>query len=113
MGYKIGFVLSLLLLVELFILAADVFSAQIIYTNLDAASLVAGNAISQSGGITEEVVRYIEETTGGYIVNITTGTPRFGDIYEYKVARSYQPMTAFGEEREISVIRGVVIGYYN
>ena len=30
MGYKVGFVLSLLLVVELFVLAGDIFSAQTI-----------------------------------------------------------------------------------
>lgn len=113
MSYKLGFILSLLFVVELFLLAGDLFTGQMVYTNLDAASVVAGNVISSKGGITEEVRQYIEETTGGYIVAITQGTPRFGDIFEYKVAKSINPMIVFSEAREISVIRGVVIGYYN
>ena len=39
MASKVGFILSLLLVIELFVLAGDVFTAQIIYTNLDAMSI--------------------------------------------------------------------------
>lgn len=113
MSYKLGFILSLLFVVELFLLAGDLFTGQMIYTNLDAASVVVGSVISSKGGITEEVVNYIEDTTGGYIVSITSDTPKFGDIFTYKVAKSFKPSNIFGEETEIAVIRGVVIGYYN
>ena len=59
MGSKVGFLLSLLLVVELFVLAGDVFSAQIIYTNLDAVSITAGNVISTKGEITDELRNYV------------------------------------------------------
>mgnify|MGYP003292148147 CR=1 FL=1 len=67
MAYKVGFLLSLLLVVELFILAADVFSSQVIYTNLDAVSITAGNIISSKGGITDEVRTFVRNNTGGEI----------------------------------------------
>lgn len=113
MSYKLGFILSLFFIVELFLLACDLFTCQMVYTNLDAASVVAGNVISSKGGITEEVVKYIEDTTGGYIVGLTEEAPRFGDIYEFKVAKEVNTFTVFGQAREIAVVRGVVIGYYN
>lgn len=113
MSYKLGFILSLVFVVELFLLASDLFSSQMIYTNLDAASVVVGNVISSKGGITEEVVSYIEDTTGGYIVSITETTPKFGDIFTYKVAKNFKPSNIFGKQYEIAVVRGVVIGYYN
>ena len=59
MGYKVGFILSLLLVVELFVLAGDILTAQIIYTNLDAVSITAGNIISTKGEITEELKTYV------------------------------------------------------
>ena len=113
MSYKLGFILSLLFVVELFLLAGDLFTSQIIYTNLDAASVIAGNVISSKGGITSEVVRYVEETTGGAIEAMSNETPRFGDVYEFKLSKSYKPLSGFGHVRTVSVVRGVVIGYYN
>lgn len=113
MSYKLGFVLSLIFILELFLLACDLFSGQILYTNLDAASVVAGNVISSKGGITSEVVRYVEDTTGAEIEAVSTETPRFGDVYTYRIFKSYKPLTGFGNVRTVSVTRGVVIGYYN
>lgn len=113
MGYKIGFILSLLLVVELFILAGDIFSVQIIYTNLDAVSLTAGNIISSKGGITDELRSYVLNTTGGEIEALDDSAPLFGSVYTFKISKKYSSLNSFGGEKEISVVRSVVIGYYN
>lgn len=113
MGYKIGFLLSLLLLAELFILAGDIFSAQVIYTNLDAVSITAGNIISSKGSITDEVRAFVLEQTGGEITAVGDEAPLFGSVYTFKISKNYKPMSKFNKEYEISVVRSVVIGYYN
>ena len=113
MGYKVGFVLSLLLVVELFILAADIFSAQTIYTNLDAVSVTAGNIISSKGEITDDLRQYVRDQTGGDITAVGDETPMFGSIYTFKISREFDPISRFTRASEISVVRSVVIGYYN
>ena len=113
MGYKVGFILSLLLVIELFILAGDIFSAQIIYTNLDAVSITAGNVISTKGGITDELRNYVRSETGGEITSVGDDSSLFGSIYTFKISREYDPMNSFTPKTEIAVVRSVVIGYYN
>ena len=113
MGYKVGFVLSLLLVVELFVLAGDIFSAQTIYTNLDAISVTAGNLISSKGEITDDLRQYVKDQTGGDITAVGDETPMFGSIYTFKISREFVPMSRFTSTSEISVVRSVVIGYYN
>ena len=113
MGYKVGFILSLLLVVELFVLAGDVFTAQIIYTNLDAVSITAGNIISTKGEITEELKTYVRNETGGEISAIGDETPLFGSVYTFRISREYKPMNGFTKQSEIAVVRSVIIGYYN
>ena len=113
MGYKLGFILSLLLVVELFILAGDVFCSQVIYTNLDACSITAGNIISSKGGITEEVRTFVYDNTGGNIYSVGDEAPLFGSVYTFKIVKNYKPMNFFTNEREICVVRSVIIGYYN
>lgn len=113
MGYKLSFILSLLLVVELFILAGDIFSSQIIYTNLDAASITAGNMISSKGGITDDVISFVKNNTGGEIAAVGDDSPLFGSIYTFKISKSYQSLNFFSGESEISVVRSVIIGYYN
>ena len=113
MGYKIGFVLSLLLVVELFVLAGDIFSAQIIYTNLDAVSITAGNIISTKGEITDDLKNYVRNETGGEITAIGNEAPMFGSVYTFKITKEFDPMNRFTSKTEIAVTRSVVIGYYN
>ena len=113
MASKIGFILSLLLVVELFILAGDVFTAQIIYTNLDAVSITAGNVISSKGEITNDLKNYVREQTGGEISAVGDEAPLFGSIYTFKITREFYPMNKFTSQTQISVVRSVVIGYYN
>ena len=113
MGYKVGFLLSLLLVIQLFVLAGDIFTAQITYTNLDAVSITAGNVISSKGLITDELKSYVKEQTGGEIEAVGDETPMFGSIFTFKVSREYCPMNKFITQNEISVVRSVVIGYYN
>ena len=113
MAYKVGFILSLLLVIELFVLAGDVFSAQIIYTNLDAVSVTAGDVISSKGGITEELKTYVRNETGGEISAVGDDTPLIGSVYTFKISKEFSPMNKFSSKTEIAVVRSVVIGYYN
>ena len=113
MGYKVGFLLSLLLVVELFVLAGDILSAQIIYTNLDAVSITAGHIISTKGEITQELRNYVRNETGGEISAIGDETTLFGSVYTFQIAKPYKPMNGFTKQTQIVVVRSVVIGYYN
>ena len=113
MASKVGFILSLLLVIELFILAGDIFTAQIIYTNLDAISVTAGNVISSKGEITDELKNYVRSQTGGEITAVGDEAPLFGSVYTFKISKEFSPMNRFTCKTEIAVIRSVVIGYYN
>ncbi len=113
MASKIGFILSLLLVVELFVLAGDVFTAQIIYTNLDAVSITAGNIISTKGEITDELKNYVRSETGGEISPVGNESPMFGSVYTFRITKEFNPMNRFTSKTEIAVTRSVVIGYYN
>ena len=113
MASKVGFILSLLLVIELFVLAGDIFSAQIIYTNLDAVSITAGNIISTKGEITDEIKNYVRNETGGEITAVGNDTPLFGSDFTFRITKEFNPMNRFTGKTEISVVRSVVIGYYN
>ena len=113
MSYKIGLILSMLFLAQLFVLTGDLISVQIIYTNLDAVSVVAGNLISSRGGLDEEIVNLVYEQSGGQIMAVGDETPMFGAVYTYKIVREFTPWVMSSEPMEICVTRSVVIGYYS
>jgi len=113
MAYKLGFLLSLIFIVQLFLIAGDLLAVQAIYTNLDAVSVTAGQIISIKGGITTEVVALVERETQGTITAIGDNVPMFGSPFEYKISKTYNPSILSTKEMEIAVKRSVVIGYYN
>ena len=112
MAYKLGLILSMLFLAQLFVFTGDLISIQIIYTNLDAVSVVAGNLISSRGTIDDEIINLVYEQSGGTIEALGDETPLYGAIYEYKISREYTPWVMSNSPMEIAVTRSVVIGYY-
>ena len=112
MAYKIGFLLSLVFIVQLFVLAGDLMAIQVIYTNLDAVSITAGEIISRKGGITQEVIDLVEEEAQATITAVGDNTPLFGSAFRYRIAKEYDPFLLPSDNLEIAVTRSVVIGYY-
>lgn len=113
MAYKVGFLLSLIFVVQLFIFSGDLLAVQVIYTNLDAVSVTAGNIISRKGGITQDVIDLVYEEAGATITSVGDNTPMFGSIFEYRISKTYDPYLISNDEMEIAVQRSVVIGYQN
>ena len=113
MSYKVAFILSMIFIVQLFVFATDIISVQIIHSNLDAVSVTAGNIISSKGSINDDVINLVQNEAGASIEAIGDETPLFGAVFEYKISKSYQPVFLASKPMEISVVRSVVIGYYN
>ena len=113
MSYKVGLILSMLFIVQLFVFAADLMSVQIIHSNLDAVSVTAGNIISTKGAITSEVINLVQNEAGASIEATVDESPLFGSVFEYKISKSYQPVFFASQPMQISVVRSVVIGFYN
>ena len=112
MAYKIGFLLSLIFVVYLFILAGDLMAIQVIYTNLDAVSVTAGEIISRKGGITQDVIDLVSEEADAAIYAVGDNPPLFGAAFRYCIVKDYDPFLLSSDNLEIAVTRSVVIGYY-
>lgn len=112
MAYKIGFLLSLIFVVELFVLAGDLLAIQVIYTNLDAVSVTAGEIISRKGAITQDVIDLVYEQAQATITAVGDNSPMFGSAFRYRIAKDYDPFLLPSDNVEVAVIRSVVIGYY-
>lgn len=113
MAYKLGFILSSIFIVALFVMYGDIMAVQVIYTNLDAISVTAGYLISSKGKITDEVILLAEQEANAIIEPVGDQTPMFGSIYEYKIYTYYTPNIIADHDLEVSIIRSVVIGYYS
>lgn len=112
MASKLGFILSLLFLGQLFSLLGDIMSIQIIYTNLDALSVTAGQLISRWGGINDNVINLVQSESGAEIVMLDGSSQAVGETYYFKIYKDYKPNAIQDENLEIAVCRSVIIGYY-
>jgi len=113
MGSKLGFILSLLFLVQLFAMVGDLMSIQFIYTNLDAVSLTAGYLISTKGQITDDVIELVKNEANATIEQIGDSPALLGSTFEYRISKPYDAMIIDQKAIEIAVVRSIVIGYYN
>lgn len=113
MGSKMGFILSLLFVAQLFVMATDFIAVQMIYTNLDAVSVSVGYIISKKGGITQEVVDLVHEEAGAEIEQIGDTPQMLGEIFQYRIFKEYQSFTLMNRVTEVAVVRSVMIGYYS
>lgn len=113
MASKLGFILSLLFVAMIFVILGDVVAVQFIYTNMDAVSLSAGYMISKNGYITNEVVMLVENECGASIEAVNDSVPMYGSLYEFRIYRDYEPLFISDNTMEISIVRSIIIGYYN
>lgn len=112
MGSKIGFILSLLFVAQLFAIVGDMMSIQFIYTDLDALSITVGTIISKEGKLSEQTIDLVKEQ-GAKIVQIGDSSSLIGSVFKYKISKNYDALIIDKETMEIAVTRSVVIGYYS
>jgi hypothetical protein len=111
-SYKIGFILSLFFVFQIIMLVGDIFSLQIIHSELDAIAHTVSYRIAKDGNITEATHQWACENYQSQIVCLKNCQPRFGDTLEFKVIRQYQPLIINNQTITVSVKRATVIGYY-
>jgi hypothetical protein len=112
-GSSIGLILSFLFVINVFLLGSDLICLQIVHANLDAVAMTAGHLIVEQGGITPEIVAFVDERANATIFCVNNCTPRFGDTYIYDVTTTFETIIMSQEPMVITVTRSVVIGYYN
>jgi len=112
MSSKMGLLLSLMFVMQAFVLAADMISLQTAYSSLDSKAVAIGYLISQQGNLNED---FIEEIEQRYQLTFTCEencTPRFKDVVKYKVAVEFNPIIIRSETILIEIHRSTVIGYF-
>lgn len=111
MGSSIGFMLSLVFMIQILGFAGDLTSVQAINAQLDALAMTASKRIALSGSIDAELRDYVESKKA-YIVSLNGDKPiQIGSIYRFKVYRSYRPLIISSSLMELSVERSTVVGY--
>ncbi len=112
MANKLSFILSMFLLIQILAFSGDLFAIQMVYTNLDSLSISVSMLIASKGGITSDVIYFVEKSyQGAGIENLSDEEVKFGDPLSYRLYRSYNPLIFQKKAMVISVYRNAVIGY--
>jgi len=111
MASKLGFILSLFFVIQMMAYAGDLTTLQSLHALLDAVSITAGKEIALQGGITPQIVAMVEKDCGGTIYPITSSSPQVGEVYEFAVARDFQPLVLSSSFMTVTIKRSAVIGY--
>jgi hypothetical protein len=110
MGSKLGFLLSLMFLVQVLAYAGDMYSLQVIHADLDAVALQAGYQISRSNGLTPEIEAFVYDSAKAKIKSLSSEA-YFGAEYRFIVYKDYSPMIVSSQPMVVSVTREAILGY--
>jgi hypothetical protein len=110
MASKLGFLLSLLFLVQVLAYSGDTYSLQVIHASLDAVALQAGYQISRSNGLTPAIEDFVYKETGAAIEALSSDT-YFGAEFKFRVYRDFKPMIISSQPMTVSVTREAILGY--
>ena len=103
-----------MIFVAVFLLfGVDLASLQLAYSELDSKAITIGYVISKSGYISDSLVKEIENKYEVTFTCLSNCTPKFGDVVEYKIGSSFDPIIIFKGSKVIEIRRTTVIGYYD
>lgn len=110
MSSKLGFLLSLLFLVQVLAYSGDVYCLQLIHSSLDAVALQAGYQISRSNGLTPAIEKYVYKESGASIKALSSES-YFGAEFRFEVFKTYSPLILKSQPMVVSVKREAILGY--
>lgn|SRR5574344_1453857 len=111
MGYKLGLILSLVFIVQIFIFCTDIIAVQYMYSSLDALSLEVGKLITYKGRLTDDIRVYAQGKMDCEVMCVSACNPSAGDILTYTLTCQYTPIVMSKTPWNIKITRGALIGF--
>lgn len=110
MASNLGNILALLITIPLVLLLSDASFIQSRYIALENIATQISFIIQKEGKITDELIKYVQETYYVDFKDETSGEVGFGDFITFSILHSY---TGLFDNKEylIQVSRTIVIGY--
>lgn len=110
MSNKFGLMLSLIIFLEAILIIFDLYTVQLINTELVIESNYVNNLILKEGGVSEEIKKYVHEVIEGEIYLDTINYPGPGESLTYTIVVKYKRLYTNNIE-EMSISRSVLFGY--
>ena len=110
MSNKFGLMLSLLIFLEAILIIFDLYTVQLINTELVIGSNYVNSLILKEGGINDEIKLYVKEVMNGEIYLESNNYPGPGQSLTYTIVVKYQRIYT-NTTQHMSVSRSVLFGY--
>ena len=111
MAYKLGLLLSMVLVMSVMLLGGDIICVSSIHSSLDALSLVVSRSIGREGAISDA----LKETIASHGADFTYDGPKVpcvGERIDFSLSKEYQSFVLSKETMKITVKRTAIVGYY-
>lgn len=110
MSNKFGLMLSLVIFLEAILIIFDLYTVQLINTELVISSNYVNSLILKEGGVSAEIKQYVNEVIEGEIYLETQNYPGPGKSLTYTIVVKYKRLYTNNIE-EMSISRSVLFGY--
>ena len=111
MASKLGFILSLIFVIQLLLMTGDIAIIQAKQTQLQAFATTIGQRISLEGGLNQTMVDWA--TDEGFTLScLRQCQPQFGDTLTYQLEVVLTPLIISNNPMSLRIVRHAVIGIY-
>lgn len=112
MSYKIGMILSMVMVVAFFLLGGDMLCLSSAYSYLDSASVTIAYSISKTGRVDLRFLTDLSLKYGIKFISVTPFNPVQGDVVDFVIGKDYNPLILSNTVITLKASRSTVIGYY-
>lgn len=112
MASKLGFMLSTIFFVFIFLISGDMLCISQIKSGLDALAVTVSYRIAKEGTMTVGTLRMID----GYGADISSsnyGAPAIGEAYTFTLKKEYTPLILSKNTMVIAVTHTTIVGFYD
>ena len=112
MASKLGFMLSTIFFMFIFLISADMLCISQIKSGLDALATTVGYRIAKEGALTIATLRMIDGYGAELSAN-STGSPAIGETYTFSLKKEYKPLILSKNTMVITVTHSTIVGFYD
>ena len=110
MSNKFGLMLSLVIFLEAILIIFDLYTVQLINTELVIGSNYVNSLILKEGGVDDEIKQYVHEVMNGEIYLDSNNYPGPGESLTYTIVVNYKRIYSSSIQK-MSISRSVLFGY--
>ena len=112
MASKLGFMLSSIFFVFIFLISGDMLCVSQIKSGLDSLAVTVSYRIAKEGRLSDSTQKLISDY-GATIKSTNTASPAIGETYTFSLKKEYTPLILSKNTMAITVTHSAIVGFYD